>query len=266
VGGASLSQPAPHPGSHLRRSPTLPAASQGEGKSRDLAFPCTEIATGDAAAHERTAFIRANTRLRPVPHVPEIMLHVADEAVPLWQKTEDELQEIGLPPPFWAFAWAGGQALARYVLDNTALVAGKRVLDLASGSGLVAIAAAKAGAAPVIAAEIDAFAEAAIALNAIENGVYIEILRHDLLDGPAPAIARYDVILVGDLFYEQDTAARALAFLDRHATRGTRVLIGDPGRTYLPKHRLEKLAEYRIPVTRDLEDMEIKNTAVWELR
>ncbi len=223
-------------------------------------------ATDDAAARERVAFIRANTRLRPVPHVPEVVLHVADEAVPLWQKTEDELQEIGLPPPFWAFAWAGGQALARYVLDNAALVTGQRVLDLASGSGLVAIAAAKAGAAPVIAAEIDAFAEVAIALNAVENGAYVEILRHDLLDRPAPAIPRYDVILVGDLFYEQDTAARALAFLDRHAALGTRVLIGDPGRTYLPKDRLTKLAEYRIPVTRDLEDMEIKNTAVWTLK
>jgi predicted nicotinamide N-methyase len=185
--------------------------------------------------------------------------------VPLWQKTEEELNEIGLPPPFWAFAWAGGQALARYVLDNAALAAGRRVLDLASGSGLVAIAAAKAGAAPVIAAEIDAFAEAAIALNAVENGVYVEILRDDLLDRPGPSLARYDVILVGDLFYEQDTATRALAFLDRHAALGTRVLIGDPGRTYLPKDRLAKLAQYCVPVTRDLEDMEIKNTAVGEL-
>ena len=174
----------PTPAHIFECSPTLPAASRGEGKSRRTAFPFSEISSSDAAARERTAFIRANTRLRPVPHVPEIMLHVADEAVPLWQKTEEELQEIGLPPPFWAFAWAGGQALARYVLDNAALVAGKRVLDLASGSGLVAIAAAKAGAAPVIAAEIDAFAEAAIALNAAENGVYVEILRARLLDGP----------------------------------------------------------------------------------
>ena len=146
---------------------------------------------------------------------------------------------MGLPPPYWAFAWAGGQALARYVLDQPETVAGKRVLDLAAGSGLVAIAAAKAGAAPVIAADIDAFTEPAIALNAEANDVYIEIITQDLLDHAAPPQPRYDVILVGDLFYERDTAARALAFLDRHAATGARVLIGDPGRTYLPKERLD---------------------------
>ncbi|MEA2873811.1 MAG: hypothetical protein QOH67_3787 [Hyphomicrobiales bacterium] len=216
---------------------------------------------------DRKAFIRTNTRLKPVPHVPEISLYVADESVPLWLKTEEELGAMGLPPPYWAFAWAGGQALARYVLDNPQAVAGQRVLDLASGSGLVAIAAAMAGAAPVIAADIDAFTESAVALNAEANDVYIEVLvqdlfDNDLLDQPAQ---RYDVILVGDLFYERDTAARALAFLDRHAMSGTRVLIGDPGRTYLPKERLTQLAEYSVPVTRELEDLEIKRTTVWEL-
>ena len=214
---------------------------------------------------DRNAFIRANTRLKPVPHVPEIVLHVAQESVPIWQKTEEELERIGLPPPYWAFAWAGGQALARYVLDHPHEVAGKRVLDLASGSGLVAIAAAKAGAAPVIAIDIDAFTEAAVALNGAANGVYVDVTILDILDHPAPAEPRYDVILVGDLFYERDTAARALAFLDRHAAIGTRVLIGDPGRTYLPKQRLTRLAEYSVPVTRELEDMEIKRTTVWEL-
>ena len=214
---------------------------------------------------DRKAFIRANTRLKPVPHVPEILLHVADESVPIWRKTEEELATVGLPPPYWAFAWAGGQALARYVMDEHAVVAGKRVLDLASGSGLVAIAAAKAGAAPVIGADIDAFTEAAISLNAGANGVYIEIITRDLLEDGAPAEPRYDVILVGDLFYERDTAARALAFLDRQASAGARVLIGDPGRTYLPRERLTRLAEYSVPVTRDLEDMEIKRTSVWEL-
>jgi predicted nicotinamide N-methyase len=219
---------------------------------------------------DRKAFIRANTRLKPVPHVPEISLYVADESVPIWLKTEEELATIGLPPPYWAFAWAGGQALARYVLDNPPTVAGKRVLDLASGSGLVAIAAAMAGAAPVIAADIDAFTQAAVALNAEANDVYIEVLVQDLLDKdlldqPAQDAPRYDVILVGDLFYERDTAARALAFLDRHAASGTRVLIGDPGRTYLPKDRLRRLAEYSVPVTRELEDLEIKRTTVWEL-
>ena len=213
---------------------------------------------------DRKAFIRANTRLKPVPHVPEISLHVADESVPIWLKTEEELQEIGLPPPYWAFAWAGGQALARYVIDHPETVAGKRVLDLASGSGLVAIAAAMAGAI-VTAADIDAFTEAAISLNMEANGVYADILLHDLLDDPAPLAPRYDVILVGDLFYERDTAARALTFLDRHAGVGTRVLVGDPGRTYLPKERLTRLAEYSVPVTRELEDLAIKRTTVWEL-
>ncbi len=214
---------------------------------------------------DRKAFIRANTRLKPVAHVPEISLHVAEESVPIWRKTEEELDAMGLPPPYWAFAWAGGQALARYLLDAPHLVAGKRVLDLASGSGLVAIAAAKAGAAPVIAADIDAFTEAAISLNTEANEVYVEIIVRDLLDDLAPTMPRYDVILVGDLFYERDTAARALAFLERQAAAGTQVLIGDPGRTYLPRERLTHLAEYSVPVTRELEDMEIKRTMVWEL-
>ena len=215
---------------------------------------------------DRKAFIRANTRLKPVPHVPEVSLHVADESVPIWQKTEEELNAIGLPPPYWAFAWAGGQALARYVLDNPGIVAGKRVLDLASGSGLVAIAAAMAGAAPVIAADIDPFTEAAVALNADANDVYVEVLLHDLLDGAASPVPRYDVILVGDLFYERDTAARALAFLNRHAAAGAHVLVGDPGRAYLPKERLTRLAEYSVPVTRELEDLDVKRTTVWGLR
>jgi len=214
---------------------------------------------------DRKAFIRTNTRLKQVAHVPEISLYVADESVPIWLKTEEELATIGLPPPYWAFAWAGGQALARYVLDNPQVVGGKRVLDLASGSGLVAIAAAMAGGAPVIAADIDAFTESSVALNAEANDVYIEVLVQDLLDQPAQDAPRYDVILVGDLFYERDTAARALAFLDRHTATGTRVLIGDPGRTYLPKDRLTRLAEYSVPVTRELEDLEIKRTTVWEL-
>jgi len=218
---------------------------------------------------DRKAFISANTRLKPVPLVPEISLYVADEAVPIWQKTEQELDAMGLPPPYWAFDRAGGQALARYVLDHRAAVVDLRVLDLADGSGLVAIAAALAGAAPVIASDIDAFTDPAIALNAAANDVYIEIivrdLLEDLLDDSAAREPRYDVILVGDLFYERDTAARALAFLDRHAAIGARVLVGDPGRTYLPKDRLRRLAEYSVPVTRELEDLEIKRTTVWAL-
>jgi predicted nicotinamide N-methyase len=210
-----------------------------------------------------TVFVVANTRLLPVPLVPEIVLHLADEAVPLWTRTEDELGEAGLPPPFWAFAWAGGQALARYVIDHSEIVAGRDVVDLASGSGMVAIAAMKAGARSVLAADIDRFAHAAIALNAKANHVSLTCGRDDLLLGDRGITAQ--VILAGDIFYERDTAAAALAFLERHAARGTTVLIGDPGRSYLPKDRLHALASYSVPVTRDLEDMDIKHTTVWEL-
>ena len=211
-------------------------------------------------------FIRANTRLMPVSLVPEIVLHVADEAVPLWQKTEDELEAMGLPPPFWAFAWAGGQALARYILDHPETVAGQRVLDLGAGSGLVAIAAAKAGAAHVMAAETDSFAASAIALNAEANGVQIVMLETNLLAESCPFPPGIDAVLVGDLFYEQTTAQRVIALLQRMAAAGTHVLIGDPGRSYLPKDRLRRLADYSVPVTRDLEDADIKQTAVWTLR
>ncbi len=219
---------------------------------------------------ERTLFIRANTALLPVPLVPEIQLHLAHEAVPLWQKTEDELGEIGLPPPFWAFAWAGGQALARYVIDHPDTVRGKLVLDLASGSGLVAIAAMKAGAAHVLAADIDAFSMAAIFMNAAHNIRHpgdsqndgFRVTQADLLDQPP---TRFDTILVGDLFYEQGLAARVFAWLSAAKANGACVLIGDPGRSYLPKDKLTALAHYSVPVTRDLEDAEIKKTAVWAL-
>lgn len=213
---------------------------------------------------DRNAFIVANTRLRAVPLVPEIALHVADEAVPLWSKTEEQLGEAGLPPPFWAFAWAGGQALARYVLDHPQCVAGKDVLDLASGSGLVAIAAMKAGARRVVAADIDRFACTAIALNASANGVTVSTATTDLLAAGELPIAQ--TVLAGDIFYERDTAERALAFLMRMQAAGALVLIGDPGRSYLPKERLIARADYRVPVTRELEDSEIKHTVVWGLR
>ncbi|OQW55876.1 MAG: nicotinamide N-methyase [Proteobacteria bacterium SG_bin9] len=210
------------------------------------------------------AFIRANTRLRPVPLVPEISIYVADEAVPLWQMTEDELGATGLPPPFWAFAWAGGQALARYVLDHPDTVRGKRVLDLATGSGLVSIAAMKAGAASADAADIDRFALAAASLNARQNGVTIAVRSENLLMSDTGEA--WDTILAGDIFYERDTADAAWTFLTRQAARGATILIGDPGRTYLPKDRLTSLAEYRVPVTRDLEDIEIKRTLVWTIK
>jgi len=210
---------------------------------------------------DKAAFILANTRLRPVPLVPEISLHIADEAVPLWQKTEEDLGEMGLPPPFWAFAWAGGQALARYVLDHAEIVHGKDVLDFASGSGLVGIAAKTAGARSVCAADIDSFAFVAIGINAQVNAATLSVTTDDLL--AAPDHGNWDVILAGDIFYERDTAERVFAFLSWHAERGATILIGDPGRAYLPTAHLAKLAEYRVEVTRELEDNTIKRTSVW---
>lgn len=208
-------------------------------------------------------FIRSHTRILPVPHAPEIRLHVADEATELWQRTEDELQAIGLPPPFWAFAWAGGQALARYLLDNPALVAGKRVLDFASGSGLCAIAAAMAGARHVIASDLDPFSVTAIGLNSALNGVEdrIEATQANLLGAPFEA----DLVLAADVFYEHDLAATVTGWLTGLQRSGHRVLIGDPGRTYLPKDRLTSLATYTVPVMRSLEDAEVKRSHVWRL-
>ena len=207
-------------------------------------------------------FIQANAKLLAVPLVPEIRLYLAEESMPIWQKTEEELGQMNVPPPYWAFAWAGGQALARYLLDNAALVAGRTVLDLGAGSGLTSIAAMKAGAASVLAADIDRYALVAIALNGEANGVRIETTATDLL---AAAPGSFDVVLVGDMFYERDLAERALAFVETARTKGAEVLVGDPRRSYFPKERFRKVAEYSVPVTRDLEDMEIKHTAVWQL-
>lgn len=218
------------------------------------------------------AFIRANTRLLAPPLVPEIRLHLAEESVPIWQKTEEELGEMNVPPPYWAFAWAGGQALARYLLDNPELTTGKRVLDLGSGSGLTAIAVMKAGAASVLAADIDAFALAAANLNAEVNGVAIDITADDLLgpagggqESPAEGGHQIDVVLVGDLFYERELADRVLAYIEAAAKGGALVLIGDPKRSYFPTGRFTLAAEYQVPVTRELEDAEIKRTSVWRL-
>src|SRR2546425_13326004 len=184
-------------------------------------------------------FIRANTKLLNVPLVPEIRLHLAEESLPIWQRTEEELGAMNVPPPYWAFAWAGGQALARFLLDNPTIVEGRSVLDLGSGSGLVAIAAAKAGAQRVLAADIDIFAVAAIALNAAANGVTLEITADDLLGAPAGA---FDVVLVGDLFYERPLAERTLAFAEAAHAQGARVLAGDPRRSYIPNESIRQLA------------------------
>lgn len=210
----------------------------------------------------KSDFIRQNTSVMTPPLVPEVKLHLAHEAVPLWQKTEEELGEMGLAPPFWAFAWAGGQALARYVLDHSDRVENLRVLDLATGSGLVAIAAAQAGSTSIIAADIDEFATTAAQMNAELNQVSLDIKLEDLLPQQPPSA---DVILVGDLFYEKSLAANCLAWLRQAQEQGAEIFIGDPGRSYLPQDQLEKLAEYNVPVTRELEDAEIKRTAVWRL-
>jgi predicted nicotinamide N-methyase len=211
-------------------------------------------------ADGRQRFIQANTRLLSPPLVPEIKLHLAEESLPIWQKTEEELGEMNVPPPYWAFAWAGGQALARYMLDNTALVAGKRVLDLGSGSGLTAIAALLAGASAVLASDIDLMALDAVRLNGKANGLEPKTTSTDLL-GATPA--RYDIVLAGDLFYERQLADRVLSFIDAAAAQGAMVLVGDPQRAYFPKQRFASVAEYHVPVTRELEDMELKRTAVW---
>jgi predicted nicotinamide N-methyase len=203
-------------------------------------------------------FITSNAALMAPPLVPEIKLYLATEVVALWRATEEELAEIGVPPPYWAFAWAGGQALARYLLDHPQLVAGKRVLDIGAGSGLVAIAAAMAGASSVLAADIDSFSCAAIHLNAAANQCSVAVTQDDMIG----AAANWDIILVGDLFYERPLAERLLAWL---TPLGVPALLGDPGRNYFPKERVERLATYNVQTTRDLEDREIRETGVYRL-
>ncbi len=207
-------------------------------------------------------FIRANTSLLAPPHVPEIRLYLASEAHELWLKTEEELEAIGLPPPFWAFAWAGGQGLARYVLDHPETVKGKRILDFASGSGLVGVAASQAGAAKVTASDIDPWSQTAVRLNAAANSVSLDFNETDLIGQNVDA----DVVLAGDVFYDKSFAGALVPWFEALAAEGKDVLVGDPGRTYLPKDRLEFCAVYEVPVTRALEDSEVKKTTVWRFR
>ena len=209
-----------------------------------------------------TGFILAHTRLQPVSHAPEISLWLADEITPIWRLTEEELGEMGVPPPFWAFAWAGGQALARYLLDHPEATRGRRVLDLASGSGLVGIAAMKAGAAHVLAADIDPFCGAAVRLNAEANGVSLDFTADNLLDRDPPEV---DLICAGDVFYEKPMADSVIAWLKTARARGADVLIGDPRRSYFPKGELVQLAEYEVPTTRELEDQAVKRSGVYRL-
>jgi predicted nicotinamide N-methyase len=209
-----------------------------------------------------TLFIQRNTAITAPPLVPEIRLRLATEVTPIWQATEETLAGNALPPPFWAFAWAGGQALARYLLDNPEAVAGREVLDFGAGSGLVAIAAAVAGAARVTAAEIDHFAAAAIAANAALNHVAIEVMTTDLLDGNKRF---WKLVTAGDICYEQPMAERALRWLRVLAGRGSTVLLGDPGRAYLPGDGLCELARYIVPLSRELEGREECDAFVWRV-
>jgi predicted nicotinamide N-methyase len=201
--------------------------------------------------------VREATRLRPVPFVPELVLHSADDPIDVWQAGESRTGEAG-QPPFWAFPWAGGQALARYLLDRPGLVRGRRVLDLASGSGLVGIAAARAGAARVLCCDVEPLAAAAAGLNAAANGVLLDTATADLLDG-GPGDA--ELVLAADVFYERTMAARMAAFL-RRAAGSADVLVGDPGRAYRPEAGFEELAAYQVPVLRALEDRGVKRVTV----
>jgi len=201
-----------------------------------------------------------------VPLVPEIRLYQASEPIQLWQRTEVAAGRTGLDPPFWAFAWAGGRALARYLLDHPEVVSGQRVIDVASGSGLVAIAAAQAGAAAVTAYDIDPLAAAAITVNAEANGVAVPAVCADVLAAGGPPAPRPDLVLVADAFYEEDLAGQVLRFLERSRARGAAVLAGDFGRKYLPRARLAPLASYDVPGLLAVEGSETKRTTVWTLR
>jgi predicted nicotinamide N-methyase len=216
----------------------------------------------ETTALDPHTFIRENTAMLSPPLVPELKLHLAVETAEIWQKTEEALNLLGLPPPFWAFAWAGGQALARYCLDHATEFSGQRVLDFAAGGAVAGIAAAKAGAATVCASEVDRFAIAAIEENAAVNSVAVKTRTGDLVgvdDG-------WDIVLAGDVFYEDTLAADITDWLHGLARRGANVLIGDPGRAFLPKDKLDLLAQYTVPVDRDLEDQDVRYAKVWKFK
>lgn len=220
--------------------------------------------------HEMTAFIRANTRLAPVAGLrrpgaldgSEICIWQADEITPIWSATEADLESAGLDPPFWAFPWAGGQAVARLILERPELVCGKRVLDIATGSGMIAVAAALAGAAEVAANDIDPLCEAAVKLNAAANGVMIQWRGGNLLEGALPDA---DVILAGDIFYQKQMAEQFLDWLGRASSRGVDIYAGDPGRAYAPKGGAAPIAEYDIETTTDLESVTVRRSRVLKL-
>lgn len=214
-----------------------------------------------------TAFIQAQTRPLPVPSLPSIRLYQADEVTPLWLMTEQEMATQRLAPPFWAFAWSGGQALARYIVENPDIVRGRRVLDIACGSGLVGIAARKAGAQSVLCNDIDSYAAAAVALNAALNGVELVFTGHDLLatSSPEDLLPEIDVILAGDICYEKPMTDAMLTYFRRAGRHKIETYIGDPHRTYFPKTGLIRLADYDILTNADIEETAIKPATVWKL-
>jgi predicted nicotinamide N-methyase len=208
------------------------------------------------------AFIRAQTRIGRPSLVPELQLHLATHISPIWKATQDALDDAGVPPPYWAFCWPGGQALTRLLLDQPHWVAGRRVLDFASGSGISAIAAARMHAAHVVAAEIDGFAAAAIALNARLNGVMVEIATADMV---GRVDLDFDVVLAGDVCYERPMAERTFSWFQELAAKGVTVLMGDPGRTYLPSRGLEEVARYHVTTSTELEDSDRRLAIVWKI-
>ncbi len=209
-----------------------------------------------------TSFIRAQTKIAKPSLVPELKLHLATEISPIWRATQRELDDLGLPPPYWAFCWPGGQAVTRYLIDNPKTVKGKRVLDFAAGSGISGIAAARAGAAAVTAAEIDNFAAEAIRLNADLNKARIEVITEDLV-GRMDLVL--DLVLAGDVCYERPMADRVFAWFAQLAEAGVTVLMGDPGRAYLPRKGLVEVARYQVPTSVELEDKDMRLTIVWRI-
>jgi len=206
-------------------------------------------------------FVLAHTRVRHAPFVPEVRLHLADDSLELWEATQVAVERGDLPPPFWAFVWAGGQAVARYVLDH-GIAAGRDVVDIATGSGLVAIAAARSGARTVTAYDVDPMAVAATKLNAKLNNVAVEVQESDVRDVTVPPGT---LVLVGDVFYDEKIAAAMLPALTAFADAGADVLVGDPHRAYLPSAELEALATYDVEVETDIEDAPVKTTGVGRL-
>ncbi|MDF3075907.1 MAG: nicotinamide N-methylase [Alphaproteobacteria bacterium] len=208
-------------------------------------------------------FIRANTVLQAPSMVPELRLHLATEITPIWRASEADLERMGVPPPYWAFCWPGGQAIARHILDHPELVRGRRVLDFAAGSGMAAFAAVKAGAVGATGNDIDAYAVAAIRLNAEANGLAIKIDGRDLL--VLEAQRDFDVILAGDVCYERPLAETVFAWLQAQAKLGALVLLGDPGRPYKPTQGIAEMARYDIPTSLQLENHGMKETIVWRV-